>query len=88
MNDEWDDWDQPILPTEPQINYVRGMQRQLHLPDHMLDSHCQTRFGHRFGALDRRQVSLLIDEMKEWVAIPADLQRAMGQRDLPGLEPA
>jgi hypothetical protein len=75
-------------PTQPQIDYVRGLQRQLHLPDHMLDSHCQTRFRCAFAALDRRQVSELIDEMKEWVAIPADLQRAMGQRDLPGLDVA
>jgi len=75
-------------PTEPQMNYVRGLQRQLHLPDHLLDTHCQTTYGQPFAALDRRQVSLLIDEMKHWTAIPADLQRALGQRDLPGLEVA
>lgn len=75
----------PLLPTQPQVDYVRGLQRRLHLPDRMLDAHCVTRFGTPFAELDRGQVSLLIDELKDWVAIPADLQRVMGQRDLPGL---
>lgn len=73
-------------PTQPQIDYVRGLQRHLHLPDHLLDTHCVQRVGVPFAQLSRAQASSLIDELKDWVAIPAELQRAMGQRDLPGME--
>lgn len=72
--------------TQLQLDYVRDLQRRLRLPDHILDTHCASRFGVPFAGLDRRQASQLIDELKGWTAIPADLQRAMGQRDLPGME--
>lgn len=70
--------------TEPQINYVRGMQNKLHLSDRLLDTHCQTRFGCGFERLDRRQMSGLIDEMKNWQSIPAQLLREAGQLELLG----
>jgi hypothetical protein len=41
-------------PTEAQTNYVRGIQKRLHLPDRMLDDHCMTRFRAPFAQLDRR----------------------------------
>lgn len=75
------------LPVTPaQTEYVRGMQKRLHLPDRMLDDHCVARFRVTFAALDRAQVSSLIDEMKGWAGIPAQLLREAGQRDLPGFE--
>ena len=74
-----------LPPTDNQIAYVRGIQRRLHLPDRMFDDHCVARFRLPFAAMDRAQVSLLLDEMIGWEAVPADMARAMGQRDLPGL---
>lgn len=75
----------PGLPATPaQTDYVRGLQRGLHLPHRMLDGHCIARFGRPLAGLDRAEVSALIDELKGWQAIPAQLQREMGQRDLPG----
>lgn len=71
-------------PTDAQTSYVRGIQKRLHLPDRMLDDHCVTRFRAPFAQLDRAQVSALLDEMLGWQALPADMARAMGQRDLPG----
>lgn len=70
--------------TEPQMLYLRAMQRKLKLPDRMIDDLCVQRFKRRFAELDIRQASALIEEMKEWQAIPAQLQREMGQVDLPG----
>lgn len=68
--------------TEKQTDYVRGMQRTLHLPDRMLDSHCVKRFGSPFSGLDRGQCSDLIDEMVGWLDVPAQLQREQGQMDM------
>lgn len=69
-------------PTTPQLDLVRLLQRRLHLSAPLLDTHCGARFGVPFARLDRRQVSSLIDEMKVWQALPAELQRAQGQLDL------
>lgn len=69
-------------PTEPQITYVRSLQRRLHLPDPLLDDHCLRRFNARFAHLDRQQVSDLLDEMIGWETLPAAMQRALGQLDL------
>ena len=62
------------------------MQRRLRLPDALLDNHCVQRFGAPFARLGRGDVSALIDELKAWVDVPADLRRAQGQRGLPGFE--
>ncbi len=70
-------------PTTRQREYVRALQRQLHLPDRLLDQHCERTFRAPFRDLDRRQVSQLIDELKGWTALPAELRRAQGQLDLP-----
>jgi hypothetical protein len=69
-------------PTEAQIAYVRSLQRQLHLPDRMLDDHTVRTFGKKFSALNRNQVSQLLDELIDWQDLPADMKRAMGQQDL------
>jgi hypothetical protein len=75
----------PGLPPTPfQLDYVRGLQRKLHLTDRLLDNHCVTTYGKPLGEMDRAEVSRLLDEMLGWQAIPADMQRAMGQVDLPG----
>lgn len=72
-------------PTQPQIDYVRGMQKKLHLSNTLLNNHCVARFKHPFNDLDRHQISALIDEMKQWTAIPGDLLREAGQQELPFL---
>lgn len=72
-------------PTPAQTDFVRALQKQLRLPNFLLDQHCQTRWRRPFAELTRREVSELLDELQAWKAIPADLQRAMGQQDLPGL---
>lgn len=71
-------------PTQKQVDYIRSMQAKLHLSNRLLDGHCESRFGRRFEGLDRNQCSSLIDEMKEWIAIPAELMREAGQMDLFG----
>lgn len=71
-----------LPPTDAQTRYVRGIQKRLHLPDALLDNHCQTRFRQPFAQLDRAQVSALLDEMVSWEALPAEFQRAKGQLDL------
>lgn len=71
--------------TTPQTEYVRALQRRLRLPDRMLDDWCVQRFGVPFAGIDRRQASALIDELKEWQALPAELMRAQGQLDLMGM---
>ncbi len=68
--------------TQPQIDYVRGLQHRLRLTSPMLDAHCTTRFGRSFAELDRGQASALIDELTTWVDVPANLQRAFGQLDM------
>jgi hypothetical protein len=70
--------------TQAQIDFVGSLKNRLHLTDNWLDHHCQEHYGRPFAALDRAQVSHLIDELTCWKALPADLQRAMGQVDLFG----
>lgn len=77
-----------IDPTEKQVDFVRALQRQLHLPDALLDRHCTESFGGAFASLNRSQMSALIDELLTWKAVPAHLQRMRGQQDLPGMEVA
>lgn len=80
--------DTPLPPTEKQVNYVRALQRSLHIPDSLLDNHCVSRFGHPFVAADRGEVSALIDELARWTEKPAEMRRAQGQQDLPGMSVA
>lgn len=77
---------QSLAPTAKQIDFVLDLQRQLHCSDALLNQHCKDRFGRTFNALDRSQMSDLIDELLSWKAVPAELQRVRGQQDLPGME--
>jgi hypothetical protein len=70
------------LPTDAQLDYVKAIQRRLHLPDRMLNDHCIIRFECEFDGLNRSQVSALLDELIAWDELPADYQRAKGQMDL------
>lgn len=70
--------------TQPQIDYVNILCRKHKLTLSLLDAFCVQEFGAHWRELDRAQASQLIDRMKAWETLPADLQRAMGQRDLPG----
>lgn len=74
-------------PTYGQIEFVRSLQKRLHLSDRLLDGHCVRTYGVPFAALNRSQVSGLLDEMQAWKDIPAHLQRAMGQLDMFGATP-
>lgn len=71
-------------PTGPQVDFVRALQKQVRLPNYLLDAHCQATFRKSFADLSKRECSQLIDEMQAWKSIPAELQRVQGQRDLPG----
>jgi hypothetical protein len=73
-------------PTQPQIDYVRAIQRRLHLTNALLDNHCVSRFGRPFADLDKRRVKELLDEMTRWEQIPAEVRRQSGQADLPGID--
>lgn len=69
-------------PTDKQIAYIRVLQKKLRLTDAMLDLHCRNRFHVPFAACSRERVSALIDQLSNWEAVPADLQRAFGQLDM------
>lgn len=71
-----------VVPSEPQLRYVKALCRRLNVPEHLLDNHCVQRFGKPFNKITMSECSLLIDELKDWTALPADMQRAMGQQDL------
>ena len=75
-------------PSDPQISYVRALQKKLHLPNALLDGHCVEKFRKPFAQLDRRETSLLLEEMISWEQLPVDLMRAKGQMDLFGMEVA
>jgi hypothetical protein len=69
-------------PSPEQIEYVRGLQKRLHFPNWILDNHCVGEFQKPFAQLDRREMSLLLEQMISWEQLPADLMRAKGQIDL------
>lgn len=75
-----EDGDYSVTPK--QTKFVRDLQKQLHLTDAALDHHCIEVYGLRFDQLDRGLCSSLIDRLTSWDAVPADLQRFMGQLDL------
>lgn len=70
------------MPTGKQLDGIHDLQRRLHLSNAALDSLCEDRFGCPFSRITRDQASTLIDEMKHWTEVPADLRREMGQQDL------
>lgn len=72
-------------PTQKQRDYVEGIRKRLHLSRPLLENHCVTRFGRGLNALDRTQMSDLLDEMTRWESIPGLLLVEAGQRELPGL---
>jgi hypothetical protein len=67
-----------------QLNYARDLARRLHLPERMLDDHCVQRFGKPLIALSITDGRDLLHEMLTWKDLPAQMQRAKGQQDLPG----
>lgn len=71
-------------PTDLQVKYVRGLQQKLRLPNRVLDAHLVAKTGRPFAEITKRECTALIDELLAWKAIPAELMRAQGQRDLPG----
>jgi hypothetical protein len=80
----------PELATEPQLDFIAGMQKRLHLSKALLNNHVQRQFGYGFDLLTKRDASVLIDEMKGWCdvsnSVPPVIQREAGQTDLPGFE--
>jgi hypothetical protein len=68
--------------TADQVDYVRGIQRRLKLPDRLMDDHCVKRFGKPLRELTKREGSALLEEIIPWQQLPAEMQRAMGQLDL------
>ena len=73
-------------PSPEQVDYVRGLQKRLHLPNAILNNHCVAKFRKPFAQLDRRETSQLLEQMISWEQLPADLIRAKGQIDLFGME--
>jgi hypothetical protein len=76
-------WEEPTPePTPEQTAYVAALRNQLRLPMALLDAHCVRVFGHGYARITKWECSQLIDTLKGWQAIPADLQRLQGQQDL------
>jgi hypothetical protein len=72
--------------SEGQHLYVTALCQKLRLTTPMLDKICSDRWGRPYQRLSRLETSSLIDELKEWKAAPAELERMRGQQDLPGFE--
>jgi hypothetical protein len=68
--------------SEKQLGLIRVLQRQLRCPDDLLDRWCEQQFGCALAIIDRRQASILIDQLKSWESLPAELERMRGQLDL------
>lgn len=68
--------------TAKQHNLIRIKQRELSLPDDILDAYCRQQFNAGFEAIDIRQASELIERMLAWKTLPAELMRLKGQLDL------
>ena len=70
------------IPTGKQLDSIHDLQHTLHLSAPALNTLCQQRFECDFAQITRAQATSLIEEMKRWKAVPADLKREMGQQDL------
>ena len=70
------------IPTGKQLDYIHDLQHKLHLSAPALNTLCQQRFECDIAQITKAQATSLIEEMKRWKAVPADLQREMGQIDL------
>ena len=77
MNRPW-----PGPMTEPQRNLIDQLSRQLHLPQDIRDQYCRQQFGCEYRDLTIRQASQLIERMRAWQQLPAEVQRLKGQLDL------
>lgn len=71
--------------TDAQFAYIHDLAERLHLSPKLIDTYASTRFGTPVKKLSRAEASALLEEMIAWKEIPAQLQRSMGQRDLPGM---
>lgn len=80
-----------VAATQPQLDFIESLRKQLHLSDPLLEGHCERVFGSCLGDLSKYQASRLIEEMKGWCetakGLPAVIQREAGQTDLPGFGP-
>jgi hypothetical protein len=56
-------------PSEQQISFARAIQRQLNIPNRMIDTHCEAQYGCSFKELDSNRMSKLIDELQRWKSI-------------------
>lgn len=56
------------MPTDDQVRYVTSLQRKLSFRRQELNSLCLELHGAEFAALDKGQVSKLIDRLKELLA--------------------
>lgn len=74
--------------TQPQLDFVESLRKQLHLGESLLDNHVQRAFGCGIEDMSKSQASSLIDEMQGWTVVskslPPVIQREAGQTDLPG----
>ena len=73
--------------TQPQLDFIESLRKQLHLSEALLENHAQRQFGCCLGDMSKTNASALIDEMKGWAetakGLPPVIQREAGQVDLP-----
>jgi hypothetical protein len=78
------------MTTPDQRKFIRHLRRQNDVTEPQLNWFVQTHFGitdtDAVDALTTKEASRLIDLMKDWRGAPADVRRAFGQLDLPGVE--
>jgi len=79
----------PLAATQPQLDFIESLRKQLHLSERLLSNHCERIFGCATEDISKYQASRLIEEMKGWTetskALPPVIQREAGQLDMPGM---
>jgi hypothetical protein len=73
------------LPTDRQVAYRDDLARRLSIAPAQLEAFCRARYHVPLAELSRADCSLLIAQLEAWADDPADLYRARGQIDLPGM---
>ena len=73
----------PLAATQPQLDFIESLRKQLHLSEHLLSNHCERIFGCATADISKFQASRLITETSK--ALPPVIQREAGQLDMPGM---
>jgi hypothetical protein len=75
----------PRPMTEKQRASIDGLARRLHLPPRMLAGWVRATYQTELDGLSITALASVIDRLAGWEDVPAEIYRANGQVDLPGM---